>query len=229
MCPVLKCKNNGLWRGPCREHRNKFAALGMKWCMDPTCDDPLKPMNEFYKRANRVLSESRCMSCMRSCSNEARWRNIDRARARDIERNANNPGRGHGLTAEQYWGMLDAQDGRCAICLREFNRTGGHGDKPHIDHDHTHCPKGKGCSICVRALLCVRCNKLIRDGFDNPDIFRLWTPTRNRPLKLINACIDYLENWHAEMAKRGVRPSLVESRWYRYMGGLNQYEVLSCV
>lgn len=59
----------------------------------------------------------------------------------------------YGLTDKQYRDLLDAQDGRCAIC----------GDvmaPPHVDHCHT--------SGTVRGLLCNNCNKALGHLKDDP-------------------------------------------------------------
>lgn len=52
--------------------------------------------------------------------------------------------REYGLTLEQYEKMLDGQNGKCAICLREPTK------KIHVDHCHA--------SGAVRGLLCNGCN-----------------------------------------------------------------------
>src|SRR5688572_1964204 len=51
-----------------------------------------------------------------------------------------------GLTAEDFWAMLERQNGKCAICNGDPNGQG----RLHIDHDHE--------TNRVRGLLCSRCN-----------------------------------------------------------------------
>jgi len=46
------------------------------------------------------------------------------------------------------------QHGACALCGRS-------GVPLQIDHDHRHCPGREGCALCVRGLLCGRCNSLL--------------------------------------------------------------------
>jgi len=65
-----------------------------------------------------------------------------------------------GITVEQYDELMARQDGKCAICEREF------GDdwsvKPRIDHCHE---IGK-----VRGLLCNWCNRALGFFSDSPDM-----------------------------------------------------------
>ncbi len=51
----------------------------------------------------------------------------------------------YGITLAQYEAMWSKQDGKCAICEENFDKT------PHVDH----CHKSK----FVRGLLCDRCNR----------------------------------------------------------------------
>lgn len=73
------------------------------------------------------------------------------------------------MTLEQYYEMLEAQGGCCAICGAT---EGGTGKKFAVDHDHACCPGTKTCGKCTRALLCERCNKSIGLFEDNPDLLR---------------------------------------------------------
>lgn len=61
----------------------------------------------------------------------------------------------HGVTADEVDEQLIRQGGACPICL--------HADRQplQLDHDHKHCPGREGCRICVRGLICGRCNRAI--------------------------------------------------------------------
>lgn len=69
--------------------------------------------------------------------------------------------RRHGLTDEQYAGMVDKYDGMCYACKEE--------EAVCIDHDHACCPDTYGCSKCVRGLLCQNCNWALGNLKDRVD------------------------------------------------------------
>jgi Recombination endonuclease VII len=69
-----------------------------------------------------------------------------------------------GITVAQYQAALTVQDGRCAICRREFGDEAG---PPHIDHDHACCPGAKSCGRCFRGLLCTGCNHSLGNLHDD--------------------------------------------------------------
>ena len=95
-----------------------------------------------------------------------------RKRARDRQHNAHLK-RKYGITIEDYYAMLELQQGSCAIC-------DGGTSKNYLatDHDHT---TGE-----VRGLLCARCNKVLRDF-------------RDTIARFLRAA-DYLENPPARLA-----------------------------
>jgi hypothetical protein len=67
------------------------------------------------------------------------------------------------ITLAEYGQMLIAQNGKCAICIREETHT--RGGKPKalaVDHDHA---TGK-----VRALLCAECNQMLGKAKDSEEI-----------------------------------------------------------
>jgi len=74
------------------------------------------------------------------------------------------------MTPEQL-GELEARQGRrCAICdeLGPAKPT-----KPFlvVDHDHSCCSgSGQTCGICVRGLLCMRCNTGLGFFKDDPEL-----------------------------------------------------------
>ena len=76
----------------------------------------------------------------------------------------------HGLDPAQRQAILEAQGSRCAIC--GTRQTGKPGGRLAVDHDHAHCPGPSGCAECVRGLLCVRCNNLLRSARDDRAILR---------------------------------------------------------
>jgi hypothetical protein len=80
------------------------------------------------------------------------------------------PRRRHGLGADGIDALRSRQDGKCAICRKpETNAPGG---RLAVDHDHAHCPGKIGCPTCVRGLLCVNCNNLLRAARDDERILR---------------------------------------------------------
>ncbi len=75
----------------------------------------------------------------------------------------------HGINVLEVEAMRKKQDDMCAICQTKL------GDKAVIDHDHELArqhghPENRGCRLCVRALLCSRCNNLLGMAQDSPAI-----------------------------------------------------------
>lgn len=70
----------------------------------------------------------------------------------------------YGITAEDYFAMLAAQESVCAIC--RAHEPGGRfkNNRFHVDHCHT--------SGRVRQLLCNACNHLLGCARDKPDVLR---------------------------------------------------------
>jgi len=68
--------------------------------------------------------------------------------------------RRHGLGKDGVEALLDAQGRACAICGVPYKDEPGH--RLAMDHNHKHCPGPTGCVVCVRGMLCNRCNNLIR-------------------------------------------------------------------
>ena len=62
----------------------------------------------------------------------------------------------------------DAQGNACAICgTQDPGKRGWH-----IDHDHSCCPGKTSCGLCVRGLLCSRCNIGLGFFLDNINALR---------------------------------------------------------
>ena len=88
----------------------------------------------------------------------------------------------YGLTQEQFYLLLDAQQQACGMCHEPFAQ----GQLIHIDHDHVCCRlKNRSCGQCIRGLLCQTCNialghierryAMAREYLDSP------------PVRLLNA------------------------------------------
>lgn len=69
----------------------------------------------------------------------------------------------YGITLDQYYDILNRQNGVCAICLKESEKS------LHVDHDHDCCPGRNSCGKCVRSFLCSNCNTAIGLMDDSPD------------------------------------------------------------
>lgn len=82
----------------------------------------------------------------------------------------------YGLTREQWWDLLRAQDFRCYGCPKildpekHFSSGRGKKDKICVDHDHLCCPGSKSCGGCIRGLLCDDCNRGAGSCKDDPEI-----------------------------------------------------------
>lgn len=130
-----------------------------------------------------------------SASNRA-WREKNRDRTRETNRrwheeNREQHRRGswacklraeYGLTLEQHEAMIEAQGGRCAICLRKRKLC--------VDHDHE---TGK-----VRALLCRPCNTMLGNAEDVPNRLR--------------AAAKYLEKHGTKPAEHEVLPLFTDRK-----------------
>jgi len=79
-------------------------------------------------------------------------------------RKANHDLKAYGLTFERYKQMLEAQEGRCAIC--RTNDPKGRGKIRRFAVDHCHRTGD------VRALLCHRCNGALGMVSDDADILQ---------------------------------------------------------
>jgi hypothetical protein len=75
----------------------------------------------------------------------------------------------YGITGEQYDAIYAEQGGLCPGCRKANGRT----KRLSVDHDHS-CTAGHppevGCPLCVRGLLCGRCNRYLGIIGDDPEI-----------------------------------------------------------
>lgn len=73
-----------------------------------------------------------------------------------------------GVRREERAAVLAAQGGRCAICRKEITDD----SDSMLDHNHRCCPTKKMCGLCLRGVLCKRCNWGLGMLGDDPVILR---------------------------------------------------------
>ena len=115
--------------------------------------------------------QNRANTSPKGIERRRRYREENRERIRMKERK-----RMYGITAEEYNGLLSAQEGVCAIC----QRPSADGRSLHVDHDHA--------SGHVRGLLCDKCNAglgLLGDTAE--DLYAAWLYLTDSARELVAA------------------------------------------
>lgn len=158
----------------------------------------VQPVSEFHRAAGmRDGHRNECKTCFRSIARKRyqadpqkakdavkRWQqeNPERLRAYRAEYR-NRPERKramrdlyyrrtHGISADEFDEMYEAQAGRCAIC----GTTPANQAQMHVDHHHA--------SGAIRELLCSSCNQALGQMKEDP--------------RLLRAAADYLERHAAD-------------------------------
>lgn len=131
----------------------------MKKCIK--CEQD-KPLSDFRNEKNA------CRECLNEYQKEYYRRKPDKYVAMKSQQRSVSTVKGiklHGLTVEKYKEIYNNQDGKCLVCLVDLATV-----KPTIDHDHKCCNGRRGCSKCVRGILCNNCNAglgMLRDDVEN--------------------------------------------------------------
>jgi hypothetical protein len=141
-----------------------------------------KAETDFWKRKDKLRSE--CKLCEKDRIYKWRSENREYRNALEVRMNAKYPDKQrkhmlkklYGLTLDDYFLILENQNGVCKICLEPPAEN----KVLHIDHDHNCCPGQKSCGQCLRGLLCIKCNRML--GLAGDSILNLL------------AAVDYLEN-----------------------------------
>ena len=90
---------------------------------------------------------------------QRKWREANRDRIPHNHRKHR-----YGISEEEFYAQLVAQDHACGVCGAPFSIT------PSIDHDHACCGVNKACDKCRRGLLCARCNHLLGHTRDSVEV-----------------------------------------------------------
>ena len=123
-----------------------------KVCSKCDIEKPLTAFSARKERPNGAGVRSKCKECGNKISQAHRDKKPGYTRERNLKTL-------YGITHNDYLKMLEAQNGRCAICGTDT--PGGKGAF-HVDHCHS---SGK-----VRGLLCGNCNRgigYLKDSISN--------------------------------------------------------------
>lgn len=130
-----------------------LAQEGAKYCR--TCDS-YKSIEKFYKAKSG--KDGHCGTCNDCHSNDGKdryhtiYKDTDELKQRIFRERIL---RDYKLTVEDYNLMLEEQNFSCKICKTHISNL----NKPlYIDHDHSCCSGSSCCGLCVRGLLCMKCN-----------------------------------------------------------------------
>lgn len=122
---------------------------------EPVAVNPNTAQSRRWRAANPERANELAREAYRKRAPETRFADILKHR--------------YNLTPDQYFELLDRQNGLCAIC----GNPPREGRRLSVDHDHDCCPdKGKSCGGCVRGLLCQNCNALLGMAAERIDVLR---------------------------------------------------------
>lgn len=132
--------------------------MPLKLCS--SCDN-LKPTENFDLNSNGK-PRKQCLDCRSLVKKTYYTANTDVFKSRQHKYRSHNAEKiksqilwtRYHLTPDDIIDLLLSQDNRCAIC-----KTSDSGRRKwHVDHDHSCCPGQNTCGMCVRGLLCGKCN-----------------------------------------------------------------------
>lgn len=156
------------WKEHCADTNLAYAAY--KQHLDVMIDST--PMEcrrcGVFKLASEMSTNSRylCVKCFSQKGND--WQ-LDHPEAAGNHKRNYSFLKNYGITLDDAWNMLLAQDCLCLICGNSLTAFGQKNDRsPHVDHDHA---TGK-----VRGILCFTCN--VGMGMFKDDVARLQSAIR---------------------------------------------------
>lgn len=125
-----------------------------------------KDMDSFH---NYKASNDGKMYRCKSCDYEARkkWR-LDNPERSQLSARSRRLKHVYGITLDEYYAMLSAQEGCCAICGLEENKSALISLQKNISFAVDHCH----VTNKIRGLLCNQCNRALGMFGDNKDILK---------------------------------------------------------
>ena len=139
-----------------RTHLYRLETHRLKLCKK--CGEK-KPLESFSKdKQSKDGKQWCCKVCDITRRLEHRVANPDQLRATRLA--------GYSMTINDYSSLFVKQNGQCAICYMPSDSNF------HVDHDHACCSGPKSCGVCVRGLLCTRCNLMLGIAKDSVSVLR---------------------------------------------------------
>lgn len=102
-----------------------------------------------WRMAQEMYTRNRCKKC--KAEHLVAWRQQNPDKAIAHHRWAR-----YRITAAQATAMLKRQARKCRLCHGNLSLR-----QAMVDHNHSCCPTRRSCGLCVRSLLCRRCNNLV--------------------------------------------------------------------
>lgn len=166
--------------------------MGNKQCANPTCRQSKPATLEFFQRENRSSDglSYRCKECLLQQRHEHRCDNVEKYRREDREyyrrkKKADTHNQlkvsqkdtrlrsRYGLSLDDYNELMEGQERKCAICLRQETIVDREGNTRQLIIDHNHVTGER------RGLLCHSCNTMLGRARDD--------------ITVLESAIDYLE------------------------------------
>lgn len=112
--------------------------------------------NRFVKdKACKIGHSNLCKSCNSKRAQKHAKENPEMFRTRVRKYSIKK----YGISYDEYQNILKKQNNCCAVCGISFDTIN---ENPHVDHDHLCCSTPiKSCGVCVRGILCRRCNMFL--------------------------------------------------------------------
>jgi hypothetical protein len=165
----------------CEDFESKLEAEGKTECS--ACKQ-VKDNSEFF--AGRLKKTSKqCKECIK----DHRTQDTAKLKARDSSLQ-----KFFGITLEDYKSLLEVQDHKCPICLKEFEK-----DNFSYPVDHAHAGPNAGA---IRAILHDRCNRFVMWKHTDPEQLRRAADLLESPLTEWYVPEEYLKGRKAARKKK---------------------------